>query len=62
MKMRICKCCERRILDGSPGNVCGKCRARKTEVHELYLICQLIRKKAGMSYDPILDKELTKKK
>ena len=62
MKMRVCKYCGRRVLDGSKGNACGNCVQKKDDVHELYLICQLIRKKAGMKYDPILDVELRKKK
>ena len=55
MKLKICKYCGRPVTDGYKGYACGKCFQKKEDVHELYLICQLIRKKACMKYDPILD-------
>ena len=58
MKLKICKYCGRPVTDGYKGYACGKCFQKKEDVHELYLICQLIRKKACMKYDPILDVEL----
>lgn len=61
--MRICKYCGNKVAEnGTLVDTCWTCQLKKKDVHELYMTCQLVRKKLNMSYDLTLDREIKDRK
>ena len=57
-KIAQCPYCRKKYVKINGKSLCSTCDSKREKIHELYLACQALKKRIGVPYDDILDKEI----